>query len=299
MRAKSSPLLCAAALALAWATAAGAQNFDIRIELKLGESGALWPGPAVGPGDSVAAVYPIQALAHPLRIDDAPGQSAREINRDLVSIYGLDRVYSMAGTTLPWTPAHSGFVPSVFLLERETFRIDVEPRFVRPKRMKLRLVVSRALNKAGDLERLLDTDLVASLDDPVVAGFSHAGQPYFVSVLVTRAPSEAGAPAGAPGPGPVRQATSVPLPVRRVEPRLPDSVDPALLNGEVVLRVTIDDQGKVRDIKVLKSLQPDVDRETVKAVGEWEFEPAPGGAGRDGKTFVISIRFPRAGKGER
>jgi outer membrane biosynthesis protein TonB len=34
-----------------------------------------------------------------------------------------------------------------------------------------------------------------------------------------------------------------------------------------------------------------VDRETVKAVGEWEFEPVRKAAGQGPATFIMSFRF--------
>jgi TonB family protein len=202
----------------------------------------------------------------------------------------LDRVYDLAEATYLWN-ADAGWLPEIVMFERETFRIDLEPTAVRSKRIKLRLVVSRVMNKAGNLDRLLDTNLVASFDDPVVAGFSHAGRPYFLSVLVTRTKPAAESQAGGTGPARARTEAVAPLPVRRVEPKIPEGVDPAVLEGEVVLRVSIDAQGKVSHIQVLKSLQPDMDRETVKAVGEWTFEPVRTAAGRAPASFIMSFRF--------
>lgn len=278
----------AVAIALAWTPAAQAEDIYIRVEFMRGVSGPL----DIGLVSPIASLSSRSAMPQSVRRGDDSEQTAGGIGEELTRLYRLDRVYELNESMFQWT-AGSGRLPGLFVLERETFRIDLEPTSVRPKRIKLRLVVSRVLNKAGDLEKLLSTSLSASFDDPVVAGFSHAGQPYFLSVLATRsmpAPGSQGPPTG-------QAEAAPPLPVRRVDPKVPEGVDASVLEGEVVLKVTIDDQGKVSDIQVLKSLQPDVDRETVKAVGEWEFEPARRTAGQGPATFIMSFRFnpPRRG----
>lgn len=286
MKSTIASLAVAAALALAGPRAAQAEDIFIRVEFKLGISGI--PDPASG--DMVAAVYPLSDYIPSARTDSRPGHKADSVDMDIARVYRLDRVYDLAEATYLWN-AGAGWLPEIVIFERETFRIDLEPTAVRSKRIKLRLVVSRVMNKAGDLVRLLDTNLVASFDDPVVAGFSHAGRPYFLTVLATRTKPAAESPAGGTGPARARAEAVAPLPMRRVEPKIPEGVDPAVLEGEVVLRVSIDAQGKVSDIQVLKSLQPDMDRETVKAVGEWMFEPVRTAAGHGPASFVMSFRF--------
>lgn len=82
-----------------------------------------------------------------------------------------------------------------------------------------------------------------------------------------------------------------PVPVRRVDPKIPDGVELDSLNGEVVLRVSVDDDGRVEAVEVLKSLQPEFDREMVRALKEWTFEPARERGGRGDSTFVMTFRF--------
>jgi TonB family protein len=157
--------------------------------------------------------------------------------------------------------------------------------------MKLRILVSRIKNKTGDLERLLDTELVATLDDPVVAGFTYRGQPLFLTLEVSKTrPQERTRGTGA-GREPAKNLTVARMPVRRVEPKLPEGVDLDSLNGEVVLRVSVDNDGRVTEVEVLKSLQPEVDRETVKALKEWIFEPIQERAGRGPTTYIMTFRY--------
>jgi len=286
MKTKLCLLLAVAASALGSVPAARAEDFYIRVELLLGASD-LQERYRV---ESVVAMYPISNLIRSGWSGIAPDQPQGELSEDLARIYRLSQVYGLAQGTLRWDET-TGWLPGVFMVERETFRLDLEPKFLPPKRMKLRLLVSRIRNKSGDLERVLDTDLVASLDDPVVSGFSFRGQPFFLSLLVTKTKPRAEGEAWEAGREPSREKAVTPLPVRRVDPKLPANVDPARLEGEVVLKVSVDESGRVTDVELLKSLQPDVDRETIKALKEWTFEPVHLSAGQKPTTFAISFRY--------
>ena len=286
MKSKLCLLLAIAALALGSAPAARAEDFYIRVELLLGVSG-LQESSQV---ESVVAMYPLSNLIRSGWPESEPGRTSNDLPGDLAHIYRLSQVYGLAQSTLRWDET-TGWLPGVFMVERETFRLDIEPKFLPPKRMKLRLLVSRIRNKAGDLERVLDTNLVASLDDPVVSGFSFRRQPFFLSLLVTKTKPRPEGEAWGAGREPSREKAVTPLPVRRVDPKLPANVDPARLEGEVVLKVSVDEGGRVTEVQLLKSLQPDVDRETIKALKEWTFEPVVIAAGQRPTTFVMSFRF--------
>lgn len=46
------------------------------------------------------------------------------------------------------------------------------------------------------------------------------------------------------------------------------------LTGDVIVEVTIDDQGAVTETKLLQSLKPDIDQKVVATVRSWRFRPA-------------------------
>jgi len=46
------------------------------------------------------------------------------------------------------------------------------------------------------------------------------------------------------------------------------------LTGDVIVEVTIDEQGTVTDTKLLQSLKPDIDEKVVATVRNWRFRPA-------------------------
>jgi TonB family protein len=286
MKSGKSVLTVIGLLAIVSAPLAGAEEFFIRVELSAGSSNALVE---VSPA-SVATLTPRVTFVSPERPREEGGQGFESLSADLADVYRLREVYSLAESIFYWDGTGSR-LPSLFRLEREVFRLDLDPRFLAPNRLKLRILVSRIMTKDGDLERLLDTDLVATLDDPIVAGFAYRGQPLFLTLEVskTRPPERMGG-TGA-GREPSKNLTVARMPVRRVEPKLPEGVDLDSLNGEVVLRVSVDNDGRVTEVEVLKSLQTEVDRETVKALKEWIFEPVQERTGPGPTTYIMTFRY--------
>jgi TonB family protein len=286
MKARTFMIAAAALLAFGPAPAAGAEDFFIRVELSVG---SFAPFEELSP-EPVVTITPLTNFIRLGQPEAGPGQRPEALSAELADVYKLSQVYGLAQSTLRWDET-TGRLPGLFMLEREVFRLDLEPRFLPPNRMKLRILVSRVRNKAGDLVRLLDTNLVTTLDDPVVAGFSYGGQPLFLSLEVTRTPPRGVAPATGAGRERSRDRTVAPLPVRRVDPKVPEGVALANLDGEVVLKVSVNETGRVTEVEILKSLQPEVDRETVKALKEWAFEPVRERAGRGPTSFIMSFRY--------
>ena len=73
----------------------------------------------------------------------------------------------------------------------------------------------------------------------------------------------------------------------RIEPDLSAllAVPPATLVAELGL----DDTGGVRDACILRGLRPDVDREVIRAMTKWRFEPARIRQGPDAGTLVWPV----------
>jgi protein TonB len=78
----------------------------------------------------------------------------------------------------------------------------------------------------------------------------------------------------APAPMPVRVGGSVtpPRQIRRVSPEYPVEALTARQQGVVILEATIGPDGKIGDVKVLRSI-PALDAAAVGAVRQWEYEP--------------------------
>ena len=71
------------------------------------------------------------------------------------------------------------------------------------------------------------------------------------------------------GPGVTR-----PKVLERVEPQYTEEAREAKLEGTVLLKCTIDIQGRTKDVLVLRGLGLGLDEKAVDALLKWRFEPA-------------------------
>lgn len=85
-----------------------------------------------------------------------------------------------------------------------------------------------------------------------------------------------------------RKFDEPPAPVKTVAPEYPAQLKRDGVSGVVSLSVTITEEGKVSEAKVVKSSHPEFDAPAVAAVKEWRFKPAK----KDGKPVALTIRLP-------
>lgn len=77
----------------------------------------------------------------------------------------------------------------------------------------------------------------------------------------------------------------VPIVTRDVKPQYTADAMRAKVQGSIFLRAIVDRQGAVRDVRVLKSLEPSLDDSARKAFAEWKFRPAM----RRGEAVEIAV----------
>ncbi len=76
---------------------------------------------------------------------------------------------------------------------------------------------------------------------------------------------------------------TLPVALYKPEPEYSDEARRARLTGEVLVQLIIDESGRTRDFKVVRSLGLGLDEEAIKAVRQWRFKPAT----RNGKPVAI------------
>jgi TonB family protein len=77
-----------------------------------------------------------------------------------------------------------------------------------------------------------------------------------------------------------------PEPVYMPNPKYTDKARKMKLNGSVTVAVIVTPEGTVRDPKVIKSLDKDLDKQALAVVSTWKFEPAK----KDGKTVAVHLK---------
>jgi len=91
---------------------------------------------------------------------------------------------------------------------------------------------------------------------------------------------------------PVRVVGEVKPPrlVRRVDPLYPEIARQARVEGVVILEATTDEYGRVRNIRVLRSI-PLLDQAALDAVREWVYEPMDINGRPRAVVFTVTVRF--------
>ena len=86
----------------------------------------------------------------------------------------------------------------------------------------------------------------------------------------TGVPARIGGPA--PGAAQTKPPIQAPRKIKDVAPVYPVTAQQSGIGGMVVLEATIDRQGKVADVRVLRSIK-ELDRAAMEAVAKWEYTP--------------------------
>jgi TonB family protein len=94
-----------------------------------------------------------------------------------------------------------------------------------------------------------------------------------------------------PGTSPVRayesgaQGLTMPKVISETKPSYTRAAMEAKIEGTVILSATVETDGTVGDVKVLRSLQLDLDEEAIRAAKTWRFEPGR----KDGKPVPVLV----------
>ncbi len=80
----------------------------------------------------------------------------------------------------------------------------------------------------------------------------------------------------------------MPRAVKKVRPKYPKKYLKRNIEGEVRLIFIVDENGKVRDIKVHSATHPEFGEAAVEAIAQWEFEPGV----KNGRSVKTRVRIP-------
>lgn len=78
---------------------------------------------------------------------------------------------------------------------------------------------------------------------------------------------------------------TAPRPIKEVKPAYPPAVMSAGVQGAVQLQCVVRPDGTVEDVKVTVPLHPELDKEAVRALAEWRFDPGR----REGKAVPVLV----------
>ena len=100
-------------------------------------------------------------------------------------------------------------------------------------------------------------------------------------------PSLGQAPENASGPVyEIGNGVMAPKVVYAPDPEYTDKARKKKINGTVVVAMIVTPEGTVRDVKIAKSLDKELDKQATAAVSKWRFEPAR----KDGKPVAVHLK---------
>lgn len=218
-------------------------------------------------------------------------QEKKQIQR----IFNLLDVNLIIEADLLWSEG-AGKISHVIRLDGKEYLILLTP-LNRVKKNQFRIEVFEQ-NEEGK-KSLLDTEFILPEGNVAVFGFEDLqSNPYFLSLRATGSTEVAdiGTIGGVAG-GKVKDAVKAtgdikpPRLIKEVKPIYPEEARKAGIEGIVILSVTTDIYGKVRDVEILKRADPLLDQAAIDAVMQWIYEPMMIKGEPKGIIFTVTVRF--------
>ena len=140
--------------------------------------------------------------------------------------------------------------------------------------------------KEGRSDRILDTRLDVEIGDPMIVAIPDGNVTWFMMLLANSESEDRLSERPADKKSGLNPASPiVPKPVHILYPAYPEELRKRGVQGQVELRVAIDEDGKVIDVRVAKSLHPYLDFAAVQALRQWTYEPVL----NNGKPAAVAI----------
>jgi TonB family protein len=93
------------------------------------------------------------------------------------------------------------------------------------------------------------------------------------------------------GPYTIGNGVTPPQLIGKVEPSYTEEARNAKIQGTVVLALIVDVDGRAKDIRIHRSLDPGLDANAVAAVGQWSFKPSEKGGKPVKVAATIEVNF--------
>jgi TonB family protein len=265
--------------------------------------------------------------------EKSEAERASVLKAELAAIYRLGAVEMVRSSRIAWDGKKDS-LNEVLVIGDDYLPISLSPRKVEGRRISMGIEIRRYRDLGpaapsdrergddiapsgaaragrdrwesvwGGGDRVASSEMTARIDETVVLGFPLQDASFFISFRVLEPPedrfwtemidrvqrTERSWPAGPAVP---------PKPRFRLIPAYPEGARDHGFEGLVVLRVTVDEEGRPANIDIVKGVSVSLNRAAVESMRQWEFEPVVERGKAVGATFFISFDFRRTeGAGE-
>lgn len=225
-----------------------------------------------------------------------------EERKQIKKIFNLADVKLLTEADFLWKKGVSERTFHIFRLDSKEYLILISPLEVVEKQQ-FRIEVFEQSEK--EKKNLLDTGFSCPDKNIAVFGFEDAqGKPYFLSFRLVGWAAEAekglkdvSIPSKEPTEEAVKATGNIRPPrlIYKVNPVYPEDARKAEVEGIVMLEAETDIHGKIKNIKILKSV-PLLDQAAIDAVKQWVYEPFIIDGKPKGVIFTVTVKFSLDGK---
>ena len=256
------------------------------------------------PGPEVIISSFSEPFTIPMRLSnlESENQFISYLKKELDNIYQLKDVNYLATGNMIWDGKKKNLNGTI-VLEEYIYPIILSPKMHSKNNVSLRIEIfkfkwtgiSSAANKLTasrkDGEKLLDTELSLNFDEPVVLGFPSNGNPYFLSIQITKKKLESMRGEVLLAALADKSSIQIPSPILKVMPVYPEKCREEKVEGIVILEVTTDKGGNVIDAQILKDTHPELDRAAQEAIKQWKYEPVTKNGKPISAMFTVAVDF--------
>jgi TonB family protein len=286
-----SPLLILGAAIHAPAQAKSPANDSWMLKMRVYEV----PGKGSGtPVKAVTSSYLNRKLTATIKSEYDLAEEMKQIKKT----FNYADVKLLTEADFNWKHSERDRAFHIFRLDGQEYNVLITPQDV-VRNLSFLIEVYEQGEKAK--ANLLSTSFSIPEKTIAVFGFEDSkGNTYFLSFRVTGwkqaayIPEEgAGEPPYViPAEGPVRAIGEIKPPrlIKQVDPKYPDVARQARVDGVVILEVETDVSGRVKNMKILRSI-PLLDLAAIDAVRKWVYEPFMIDGKPRGVIFTATVRF--------
>ncbi len=251
----------------------------------------------VDPPSFVTSSYLNSTTAAPIRTNSILSEEQEQLKK----VYNLKDVRLISEADLKLGAKKRDQIKHTFRINETEYLVIIH-QSVRKRKRLYKLEVYEQSKE--DKNSLLDTELQLPKEKSVVFGFNDKEEkPYFLSLGIPKpilAVSEGIVVGGAGGisieeleRGAVKAVGEIKPPqlINKVEPIYPELAKRARVEGVVILNVRTDEDGRVDQVKVANSKDPNLTRAAIEAVKQWRYEPFYSRGKRSPILFTVTIRF--------
>lgn len=215
-------------------------------------------------------------------LKEAASSSEKEFTASIVNglleLYDLDSIEDLFLHESPWNGNGRPDLRGAYFYKNIFYRVSIQPHRLPSGQIALHLSIHKSSQpgskSAEEDEVVIDQELLLSVEEPIIIGVRRKEGIYFLMVRITRGNPRTTLPE-TERPLRARQIDQavVPEALVRVRPDFPEALQNRNIAGEIGVRLTIDANGDVIRVDVVKPLYPYLNYTAVQAFLQWKFEP--------------------------